>query len=330
MSSRILAAVVAMAGLGLGLLAFGGLGSAADTPCGGDSACPTMTPPPLSGPAPGGTPVLEVDGDSNDAAQDWTWPSPTKTLRPKLDEKDATVVPPAPMAPPSASGTAYRRWVPNVARDGTPPPLPTPTPTATPTPTPTPPPTPTGPAIYLTFDDGPHPDWTPQVLAMLAKWGVRATFFELGVNIDAYPWLSANVVNAGHKIGNHTYNHPDLTRLARSAINDQVGWTQSSILNATGQRTACFRPPYGSINATVRDVLAAYRLTPWIWNIDPRDWARPGVSAIVDNVLTNARADAVILMHDGGGNRSQTVQALDTIIPTLLARGYHFEMLPCW
>lgn len=332
MSSRFLAVAVAVAGIGLGLLAFGSLGSAAGTdctdaqPCATTAAIATVTPPPPSGPPPAGMPVLDIEGDSNDDGADaWSWPSETPVREP--ERKNPMPAPAAsPPAAPSATGTVYHAWLPNVARDGTPKPLPTPT--ATPTPTPTP--TPTGPAIYLTFDDGPHPDWTPQVLAMLAKYGVRATFFELGVNVDAYPWLSADIVKAGHKIGDHTYSHPDLTRLGWSAINDQVGWTQAAILNATGKTTACFRPPYGSINSTVRNVLAGYGLGAWLWNIDPRDWARPGSAAIVNNVLTNARADAIILMHDGGGNRSQSVQALDTIIPTLLDRGYHFETLPCW
>jgi len=177
-----------------------------------------------------------------------------------------------------------------------------------------------GRVVYLTFDDGPDPTWTPQVLAVLAKYGAKATFFELGDMIAAHPGLSEQVRAAGHTIGNHSISHRELTVISAPRRHREI---------VEGPKSRCFRPPYGATNAKVRADIKAAGMTQILWDIDPRDWDRPGQSAIAQNVLTHAHPGAVILLHDGGGNRSQTVAALDTILRVLTGRGYRFPAMNC-
>jgi peptidoglycan/xylan/chitin deacetylase (PgdA/CDA1 family) len=283
---------------------------------------------PAECPAPSVTPILDVRGDSNETAQSgWTPPVPLGASSEGFAPSATSPKPPPPPAPapsltPLPPGTSgdYDIHVPDIVREGY-----WPTPTPTPTPTPRPP----GPAIYLTFDDGPNPTWTPKVLEVLARYNARATFFVLGANVDAYPWIAANIAAAGHAIGNHSYTHANLGVLGWSSVDSELSSTQDAIRRATGRSTRCVRPPYGSVNGTVRGVASDLGLDIWLWDVDPRDWSRPGTWAIANNVLSNAAPNRVVLMHDGGGERSQTVAALETILAELSARGYRFEALPC-
>lgn len=217
---------------------------------------------------------------------------------------------------------AHRVFAPQVARDGLPP---TPTATATPTATPVP----AGPALYLTFDDGPDSVWTPIIRGILARYGAKATFFVIGQQVDAMPWLTAANAAESHAIGIHTYRHSLLTLLPRSAVWDELASAQGAIVDSTGKSTNCFRPPYGAINATVAEVAASQGLTTWLWTVDPGDWRRPGVQAIVDNVRATAGPGSIVLLHDGGGDRSQTAAALEQILADFSRRGYRFLPLPC-
>lgn len=249
------------------------------------------------------TPELEIEGDSNDeAASQWTPPVPPAT--PEITDAGPTV----------------RQWVPGAARDGF---LPTttPSPTATATPEPDKP-------VYLTFDDGPHPQWTGAVLDALERHSATATFFVLGVNADAYPGLLTRARAIG-KVANHSYNHIDLSEAARSTIEEQISWPLQAGSAACGRTSCCFRPPYGAYDAAVSEVAQALGFQLWLWDLDPRDWTTPGTGVIVDRVLRNVRSGSVILLHDGGGNRSQTAAALDILLPTLRGRGYEFRTLPC-
>ncbi|MEU9048596.1 MULTISPECIES: polysaccharide deacetylase family protein [unclassified Kitasatospora] len=184
-----------------------------------------------------------------------------------------------------------------------------------------------GKVVYLTFDDGPSPAYTPKVLATLARYGVRATFFEIGQNVSAHPSLTAQVARQGHSVQNHSWSHPDLRRLSGSALNSQVSSTDRAIRAQTGRTPTCLRPPYGAVNAAVRSRAAALGKQVVLWSVDPTDWSRPGTEAIRSRVLNNVRPGSVILLHDGGGDRSQTVAALPAIISTLKARGYGFATL---
>ncbi|MEU3573524.1 polysaccharide deacetylase family protein [Kitasatospora sp. NPDC036755] len=181
--------------------------------------------------------------------------------------------------------------------------------------------------VYLTFDDGPSPAYTPKVLATLARYGVRATFFEIGQNVAAHPSVTAQVAKQGHSVQNHSWSHPDLRKLSAAALDSQLADTDRAIRAQTGRTPSCLRPPYGAVNGTVRSKASALGKQVVLWSVDPADWSRPGTAAIRSRVLNNVRPGSVVLMHDGGGDRSQTVAALPTIISTLKARGYGFATL---
>ncbi len=180
------------------------------------------------------------------------------------------------------------------------------------------------PEIALTFDDGPNPVFTPQVHRVLQQYEVSATFFCIGQQVQRYPDLVQQASQEGSAIGNHTWNHPHLTRLSPAAIRWQLSTTSAAIRQAIGVPPDLFRPPYGATNATVRSIASQLGLRQILWTIDTRDWQRPGVSAIVSTVLAKAKNGSIVLMHDGGGNRSQTVQALPQIITKLQQRGFTF------
>lgn len=179
--------------------------------------------------------------------------------------------------------------------------------------------------VYLTFDDGPHPTYTPKVLAILRKYGVKAVFFELGQNVSYYPSITRNLRYYGMKIGNHTWSHPNLTTLSTSS----VIWQLNKMESALGYRPRCVRPPYGATNSRIQTIIAQRGQRHILWTVDPRDWSRPGTWTIVNRVLANVRDGSRVLLHDGGGDRSQTVAALDLLIPRLSARGYVLGLMAC-
>ncbi len=178
--------------------------------------------------------------------------------------------------------------------------------------------------IALTFDDGPHPIYTLQVLHILQEYGVKATFFCIGRQIPLSASIVRQVSRAGNVIGDHTWDHFDMTRLSITGMQWELDRTAEEIEQVTGVRPVLFRPPYGSINFTVKNVSTQLGLTPTMWGVDPTDWRLPGTGTIVRSVLANTGNGSVILMHDGGGNRSQTVQALPPIITALRQRGFKF------
>lgn len=178
--------------------------------------------------------------------------------------------------------------------------------------------------VYITFDDGPSPVYTPKVLKVLAQYRVHATFFEVGQNVAAHPSVTTRVYRAGNSVQNHSWSHPDLRKLSASQFAYQVTATDRQIRAHTGYRPCCLRPPYGAVNGAVRSRTAALGKKIALWTVDPRDWSRPGASAIQARVLSHVRPGSVVLLHDGGGDRSQTVAALSGILRTLKARGYTF------
>ena len=182
--------------------------------------------------------------------------------------------------------------------------------------------------VYLTFDDGPS-QYTPQILRILRAYGARATFFELGQNVARYPYLTRRAYQQGNSVQNHTWSHPDLRHLSWTAFRSQVQKTDRYIRAQTGYTPRCLRPPYGSTNRLVSRRAAVLGKKIRLWTIDTRDWSRPGTSVIVRRALANVHSGSVILMHDGGGNRSQTVAALPTILRTLKARGFVFTTMSC-
>lgn len=179
--------------------------------------------------------------------------------------------------------------------------------------------------VYLTFDDGPHATWTPKVLAILRKYGVRAVFFEIGRNVATAPTVTRSLRSAGMLIGNHTWSHPDLTLLSSASVTTELNRMESAL----GYRPRCVRPPYGATNSRIQAIIAARGQRHILWTVDPRDWSRPGTTTILNRVLAGVRDGARVLLHDGGGDRSQTVAALDLLIPRLRARGFVIGLMSC-
>jgi peptidoglycan/xylan/chitin deacetylase (PgdA/CDA1 family) len=183
-----------------------------------------------------------------------------------------------------------------------------------------------GDTIFLTFDDGPAGSYTDEILEVLADNDAKATFFQIGQNAAADPARARAVLAAGHAMGNHTWSHPNLTQLSRPRVDAEISRAQT-LLEGFGAEVNCFRPPYGATNTAVNTAIADAGLAKQMWNVDTRDWSRPGTDAIVE-VLLSATPGDVVLMHDGGGNRSQTVEALAIALPQLAAQGYEFGITP--
>ncbi|MGH2498364.1 MAG: polysaccharide deacetylase family protein [Ktedonobacteraceae bacterium] len=184
------------------------------------------------------------------------------------------------------------------------------------------------PEIALTFDDGPNPVYTRQILSVLNEYNVKATFFDVGYLVKDYPDIVRQEFLQGNTIGNHSWSHPDLTRFSVAGIISQLVSTSDAIQSVTGTRPVLFRPPYGSFNATVIAQATQLNLTAILWNDESRDWATPGVNVIVSRILNLAHNGSIILLHDGGGFRAQTVAALPIIIATLHQRGFTFVTIP--
>ncbi len=182
------------------------------------------------------------------------------------------------------------------------------------------------PEVALTFDDGPNPPYTGQILGILDRYQVPATFFCVGLQASAHPADVAQTAAAGHGLGNHTWSHPFLPDLSRAQLTEQLDRTDEAVTRAAGGGAGpgLFRPPYGSRSQDVLRWLGE-RATPIVlWDVDPSDWAQPGVALIAGRVLMQTRPGSIILMHDGGGDRSQTVAALPLVIQGLLDRGFRF------
>jgi peptidoglycan/xylan/chitin deacetylase (PgdA/CDA1 family) len=180
--------------------------------------------------------------------------------------------------------------------------------------------------VALTFDDGPSP-YTPAVLAILQRYHVPATFFVVGEHAAQYPQFVRAEAAAGEDIGNHTYNHVDLEWLANLGVTGQIEATQHAVWEAAHVRPIWLRPPYGAVDPRITADAARLGLHTVLWSVDPRDWSEPGVPAITARVLSGVRPGSIVILHDGGGNREETVQALPGIIRSLLRRGYRFISL---
>src|SRR5437764_1504388 len=182
--------------------------------------------------------------------------------------------------------------------------------------------------VAITFDDGPDPRWTPKILDILKAANVKATFFVVGVNAERYPELVRRIVNEGHEVGNHTYYHPNLALCWPEHIRLELNATQLLLETITGRATTLFRPPYAADTGPT----SLSELTPLkvaedlnylvvLENIDPQDWARPGADMILRRIKQQRHDGSVILLHDAGGDRSQTVEALPRILDWLHTRG---------
>jgi peptidoglycan/xylan/chitin deacetylase (PgdA/CDA1 family) len=183
------------------------------------------------------------------------------------------------------------------------------------------------PEVALTFDDGPNPPFTAQILNILQRYNVKASFFDVGHLAHDYPDLVQREVAEGHTVGNHTWDHPHLTTLSTSDITNEINATSDELQKITGTRPTFFRPPYGETDVHTLTAINNLGLTTFIWNNMAYDWLMPAPAVISFRVTSVARNGMIILLHDGGGDRTNTVAALPTIIQTLQARGFSFVTL---
>ena len=181
-----------------------------------------------------------------------------------------------------------------------------------------------GKVLHLTFDDGPHPKFTDEVLEVLARYGAKATFFVSGNNVAAGPELVDRTLATGHVVANHGYTHRKLTGVSRQTFDDEVNRTQQAL---GGRGAACFRPPYGATDAQLRQRTADLGLDLVLWDVDTQDWRRGPPEEIAKRIIDGAQSGNIVLMHDGGGDRSSTVQALEIALPKLVEQGWSFTAI---
>jgi cellulose synthase/poly-beta-1,6-N-acetylglucosamine synthase-like glycosyltransferase/peptidoglycan/xylan/chitin deacetylase (PgdA/CDA1 family) len=188
--------------------------------------------------------------------------------------------------------------------------------------------------LVLTFDDGPDPVWTPKVLDVLKAHHAHAVFFVTGTMASRYPGLVQRMVREGHEVGLHTFNHPDLSYQSKKRIDWELSQSQLALEGAAGIRTSLFRPPYSSFADAMDD--ESWPVTQYIGsrgyltvvnNTDSEDWQKPGVDEIIRRATPKGGKGAIVLMHDSGGDRQQTVQAINRFVPELQQQGYEFENL---
>jgi peptidoglycan/xylan/chitin deacetylase (PgdA/CDA1 family) len=177
--------------------------------------------------------------------------------------------------------------------------------------------------VALTFDDGPS-SYTHQVLDILERARVHGTFFVIGQQVSSRAAVLRRALAEGNAIGNHSWNHANLS----GGAGGQLSSTQAAVRRATGYTPCVFRPPYGASSSLLVGQARSLGLATVIWDVDPRDWSRPGSGAIYSNIVANTRPGSIILDHDGGGPREQTVAALPRVIATLKRRGYRFATVP--
>lgn len=178
------------------------------------------------------------------------------------------------------------------------------------------------PYIAITFDDGPHPKNTPRLLDMLRERNIKATFYVIGRNVDLYPNVLRRTVSEGHEIGNHTYNHPILSKLGDSTVREELTKCRDAVARAAGVKPRTLRPPYGALLQRQREWIHRELDYPTImWSVDPLDWKRPGASVVTSRILSNTTPGAIVLAHD---LHASTIDAMPATLDGLLRKGFKF------
>lgn len=180
--------------------------------------------------------------------------------------------------------------------------------------------------VAITFDDGPS-IYTQRYLDILKEKGIKASFFNIGGNVNTFPQLTKACLDAGHNVFCHTYTHPPLSTVSPERVRQELSKTYAALNKAAGIKTTTLRPPYGDFKETTWLNTEGLLSASVIWNIDSRDWSRPGADAIYKNVTSNVQPGNIILMHDGGGPREQDIQALPGIIDEIKRQGFTFVTL---
>lgn len=180
----------------------------------------------------------------------------------------------------------------------------------------------TAPFLALTFDDGPHGKQTPRLLDLLAERNLRATFYVIGMNVAAHPEITRRIVEEGHEIANHTWSHPQLSRLSMDRVTSELQRTHDAVLEATGVECRNMRPPYGAVNERIRNLAREHLdYTTIMWSVDPMDWKYRNADRITRELLAGAAPGAILLCHD---IHAATVDAMPATLDGLLAKGFHF------
>lgn len=178
------------------------------------------------------------------------------------------------------------------------------------------------PYVAMTYDDGPHPVYTPRLLDMLRERNIKATFYVIGSNAQRYPQIIRRMLAEGHEIGNHTWNHPALSSISEARGREEMSRTARLITDISGYHMRTMRPPYGATNQHVKQWLYQdYGYPTIMWSVDPLDWKRPGASVVTSRILAGARPGAIILAHD---IHQGTVDAMPNTLDGLLSRGFRF------
>jgi peptidoglycan-N-acetylglucosamine deacetylase len=178
------------------------------------------------------------------------------------------------------------------------------------------------PYIAMTFDDGPSAENTPRLLDILKQRGIKATFFLIGENAQANPDLVKRMLAEGHEVGNHTWTHPQLSKLSDDKVKSEISRTQEAISAASGYTPTILRPPYGAITQRQKEWIEKdLKLNVIIWSVDPFDWKRPGPAVVTSRILAGAEPGAIVLSHD---IHRQTVEAMPATLDALMHKGYKF------
>lgn len=179
--------------------------------------------------------------------------------------------------------------------------------------------------IALTFDDGPHPRKTPQILDILDRYSIKATFFLIGQNVSYYTDAGKMILERGHEIGNHTFTHPhNLNNFSEALILEEMNKCEKTIVDLLGHKPTLFRPPEGVIDGGICKIAKSCGYNVILWSADTRDWAGVPARQIVSEITKSISPGDIILMHDYTGKKSHTAEALELMIPELLKMGYSF------
>jgi peptidoglycan-N-acetylglucosamine deacetylase len=176
--------------------------------------------------------------------------------------------------------------------------------------------------VAISFDDGPHPTLTPKLLDLLKDRNVKATFYVIGKNVVQYPEIVQRMIDEGHEVGNHTWNHPALTKLSSVAVADEIQKTTKAIIDACGTAPTTMRPPYGATNAALNKRMSQeFGLPVILWSVDPQDWKIRRASHVSNHLIQNTSVGDILLAHD---IHASTVDAMPATLDALLAKGYKF------
>lgn len=179
--------------------------------------------------------------------------------------------------------------------------------------------------VAFTFDDGPDTHFTKQILEILKKEQVPATFFVTGNNVKAHPEMLQRIAEEGHSIGNHSWNHPQLNKMKAASVNQQISTTNDAIQKVTGKKPTLFRPPYGAFNQMVLGEVKKHNMKVILWSVDTRDWDNPTKDEIMEVFHKQVSPGGIVLQHNAGNaGLKETVNALPNMIHELKRQGYRF------